>query len=53
MKYEVRIVITEQYSTIVMADSEEAAKEIAMDRLNNGMLDVDYGGLRVEIEPQE
>ena len=49
MKYRVKIVNTEVYTTWVDAESEEAAEDKALKQLNSGDLFADSEGLSTEI----
>lgn len=49
MKYRVKIVITEEYTTWVEAESEDAAEDKAVKQLNSGDLYADYEGVSTSI----
>ena len=49
MKYRVKIVITEVFTTWVEAEDEDTAEDMAIDELNSGKLFSDYQGTTTEI----
>lgn len=49
MKYRVKIVYTEEYTTWVAAENEEAAEEAALDQYSNAKIFPDIDRLTTEI----
>lgn len=49
MMYRVKIVITEEYTTWVDAEDEDAAEDKAIKQLNSGDLFADYEGVSTSI----
>lgn len=49
MKYRVKIIITEVFTTWVEAEDEDTAEDMAIDELNSGKLFSDYQGITTEI----
>ena len=49
-EFKVRIVVTEIYSTYVMAEDEEQAEDIAIEWLSKGILDMNECHMDTEIE---
>lgn len=49
-EFEVRLTVSEFYTTYVFAEDEEQAREIAVDMLNSGELEVHHNSMEHEVE---
>ena len=49
-EFEVRLTVSEFYTTYVFAEDEEQAREIAVDMLNSDELEVHHNSMEHEVE---